>query len=53
MITVEQCKLCQKSFKIGVKGFCSMECYKKNIKQRIEDATFNDPSHTKSFSKDE
>ncbi|MHA7647171.1 hypothetical protein [Nitrosopumilus sp. S4] len=52
MRTMGQCKLCKKSFKVGIKEFCSMECYKKNIQQRIEDATFIDPSHTESISKD-
>jgi len=46
------CKECNIEYEIGVKDFCSDDCFKKNIKKRINEATESDPSHTNKISKD-
>ena len=48
-----KCSECGKEFETGVKDCCSEECFRKNVQKRIEEATQNDESHTKEFSKDE
>ncbi len=47
-----RCKICGKDFENGFKGFCSQTCYEVDLKNRIIDATKNDPSHTQKISKD-
>ncbi|MFQ5496726.1 MAG: hypothetical protein ACE5DU_02440 [Nitrosopumilus sp.] len=47
-----KCKECDNEYEVGVKGFCSDECFKKNIQNRINEAVANDDSHTTNISKD-
>jgi len=46
------CKECGNRYVTGKLDFCSMSCFRKSIEKRISDATKNDKSHTKQFSKD-
>ena len=48
-----KCKECDSEYEVGVKEFCSDECFKKNIQDRINEATKNDRSHIKTLSKDD
>jgi len=47
-----KCKECGSDYEVGVKDFCSYECFKKNIQNRINEAVANDDSHIKNISKD-
>ncbi len=47
------CKECSSEYDIGIKDFCSEDCFKKNIQKRINEATKNDTSHTDKISKDD
>jgi len=40
------CKECGIEYETGVKEFCSMECIKKDIQKRINEATEKEESHT-------
>jgi len=48
MLTCKECG----EYVTGKLEFCSMRCFKENIQKRISDATKNDKSLTKQFSKD-
>ncbi len=48
---METCKECGNGYVTGDGKFCSMSCFRKNVQKRINDATKNDKSHTKKFTK--
>ena len=39
-------------YEVGTKEFSSEKCFKKDIQNRIDEATKNDKSHTSKISKD-
>jgi len=41
-----KCNECDIEYELGVKDFCSKDCFKKNIQKRINDVTKNDASHS-------
>lgn len=45
-----ECKECGSTYEVGVKDWCSEECFKKNIQKRINVATQNEKSHTSKIS---
>ena len=47
-----ECKECGNEYKIGVREFCSNNCFKKDIQKRINEATANEKSHTSNFAED-
>ena len=47
-----KCKECGIEYEVGIKDFCSEECFKKDIQKRIDEATKNEKSHTSKISKD-
>ena len=48
-----QCKECGIECEVGVREFCSEGCFKKNIQERINDATAKEKSHTSKLTKDD
>jgi len=44
------CKECGIDYETGVKDCCSMDCHKKDVQKRINEATENEASHTKELS---
>lgn len=48
-----QCKECGIEYEVGVREFCSEDCFKKNIQKRIDDATANEKSHTSKLTKED
>ncbi|WP_179361633.1 hypothetical protein [Nitrosopumilus cobalaminigenes] len=48
-----QCKECGNGYEVGVREFCSEDCFKKNIQKRIDDATANEKSHTSKLTKED
>ena len=52
MRAIARCKECDNEYEVGIKEFCSEECFKKDIQNRIDEATKNDKSHTSKISKD-
>jgi endogenous inhibitor of DNA gyrase (YacG/DUF329 family) len=48
-----QCKECGSEYEVGVREFCSDECFKINIQKRINEATEKESSHTNKLTKDE
>ena len=49
---MKKCKMSGKDYEVGIKDFCSDECFKKDIKKRARIATENDVSHTRKISRD-
>ncbi len=49
---MKKCKICSKDYEVGIKDFCSDECFKEDIKKRVKIATENDTSHTRKISRD-
>ena len=47
------CKECGIEYEAGVREFCSEACFKKNIQDRINDATSKEKSHTNKMSKED
>ena len=45
-----KCKECSREYEVGINEFCSENCFKINIQNRIMDATKNDLTHTKKLS---
>jgi len=48
-----QCKECGSGYEVGVREFCSEDCFKKNIQERINDATAKEKSHTSKLTKED
>ena len=40
------CKECGSEYDTGIRDWCSMDCLKKDIQKRIDEATKNEASHT-------
>ena len=48
-----RCKECGSGYEVGVREFCSENCFKKNIQERINDVTAKEKSHTSKLTKDD
>lgn len=34
-----KCKRCGSDYQVGIKGLCSEECFRKDVQERIDEAT--------------
>ncbi|MCV0430169.1 hypothetical protein [Nitrosopumilus sp.] len=47
------CKRCGRGYEVGIKEFCSEECFKKDLQERINEATAKEKSHTNNLTKED
>ncbi len=44
---MKTCKVCTKSFHVGRKGCCSIDCHLQELQSRLNECFRNDTSHTR------